>query len=39
MIVATRSDVLAWAEESGIPLDQVTDEVIEIFKKKIVEGA
>jgi len=39
MFVVTRSDVLTWASESGIPVDQVTNEVIEMLKKKIVQGA
>lgn len=34
----TRSDVLAWANELGIPLDQVTDDVIEMLKGKIRQG-
>jgi len=39
MFVVTRSDVLAWANKAGIPLDQVTDEVIEMLKEKVVKGA
>jgi len=39
MFVVTRSDVLAWANESGILVDQVTDEVIEMLREKIVQGA
>ena len=39
MFVVTRSDVLAWANELGIPLDQVTDDVIEMVKTKIRQGA
>lgn len=34
-----KSDVLAWANELGIPPDQVTDDVIEMLKKKIRQSA
>ncbi len=35
----TRKDVLAWASELGIPLDQVTDEVVQMLKQKIQQDA
>ena len=33
--MVTRKDVLAWANELGIPLNQVTDEVVQMLKQKI----
>ncbi len=38
VFTVTRSDVLAWANELGIPLAQVTDDVIEMLKEKIRQG-
>ena len=35
VFMVNRSDVLAWANDLGIPLDQVTDEVAQMLKEKI----
>lgn len=35
MFMVTKADVLAGADELGIPEEQVTDEVIELVKQKV----
>ncbi len=35
----TKKDVLAWANELGIPLGQVTDDVVQMLKQKIQQDA
>ncbi len=35
--MVTRSDILAWTNEMGIPSEKVNDKVIEVLKKKIVQ--
>ena len=39
IFMVTRKDVLVWANELGIPLDQVTDEVVQMLKQKIQQDA
>lgn len=38
LFMVTRDDVLACANELGIPEEQVTDDVIELVKEKISQG-
>ena len=35
VFTVTRKDVLAWSNELGVPLAQVTDEVVQMLKQKI----
>lgn len=35
--MVTRSDILTWANEMGIPAEKVNDKVIEVLKEKIVK--
>jgi len=38
LFMVTRDDVLACANELGIPEEQVTDDVIELVKEKVCQG-
>jgi len=38
IFAVTKSDILACANELGIPEEQVTDEVIELVKEKVSQG-
>ena len=38
IFMLTRDDVLACADELGIPEEQVTDDVIELVKEKVSQG-
>jgi len=38
LFMVTRDDVLACANELGIPEEQVTDDVIELVKEKVSQG-
>ena len=38
ILTVTRDDVLAGANELGIPEEQVTDDVIELVKEKVSQG-
>ncbi len=38
IFMVTRDDVLACANESGIPEEQLTDDVIELVKEKVSQG-
>ncbi len=39
MFMVTKKDVLTWADELGIPLDKITDEVVFMLKEKIQQDA
>jgi len=38
IFAVTKNDVLTCANELGIPEEQITDEVIELVKKKVSQG-
>ena len=38
IFIVTKDDVLSCANESGIPKEQVTDDVIELVKKNVSQG-
>ncbi len=39
MFIVTKKDVLTWTNEMGMPLDQVTDDVVISLKQKIQQEA